>query len=47
MDEEQLAAYWLHLGNLARERGEVEKAERHYARAQKHHDLMNEYLGRA
>jgi hypothetical protein len=42
---EQMAAYWLHFGNLASERGEEEKAERHYQRAQKWHDEMNELLG--
>jgi hypothetical protein len=44
-EAEQMAAHWLHLGNLASERGEDEKAERHYARAQKHQDAMNRYLG--
>ena len=43
-EAEQRAAYWLHRGNLADERGDMEQAERHYARAQKHHDAMNRYL---
>jgi len=33
------------LGNLAKERGEAAKAERHYERSQRWHDRMNEYLG--
>ena len=40
----EMAAYWLHLGNLASERGEKELAERHYARSQKWHDKMNDLL---
>ena len=44
-EAEQKAAYWLYLGNLASERGEHEKAERHYAKSQKWHDLMNHLLG--
>lgn len=39
------AGYWLHLGNLASERGDDEKAERHYARSQKWHDLMIDLSG--
>ena len=48
-DAEQMAAMWLHRGNLAAERGDKEKAERHYDRAQKWHDRMNELIekGRA
>lgn len=42
---EQRAAYWLHLGNKAAERGEKSKAERHYERSQKWHDRMNKALG--
>ncbi len=42
---EQMAARFLHLGNLASERGDKELAERHYARSQKWHDRMNELLG--
>lgn len=38
------AAYWLALGNAASERGDDEKAERHYERAQKWQDKMNELL---
>ncbi len=42
---EQMAAKYLHLGNLASERGDKEQAERHYERSQKYHDKMNEALG--
>ena len=42
---EHMAALWLHRGNLARDRGEHEKAERHYMRSQKWHDEMNRLLG--
>lgn len=45
LEAEQKAAHWLHLGNLAKERGEHEKAERHFERSQKHHDDMNRFLG--
>ena len=41
----QMAAHWLHLGNVAAERRESELAERHYARSQKWHDRMNQLLG--
>ena len=41
------AARWLHLGNLASERGEKDKAERHYQRSQKWHDKMIELSGEA
>lgn len=41
------AGHWLALGNAAEERGESEKAERHYERAQKWQDKMNELLGDA
>jgi len=44
-EAENMAAHWLYLGNRASERGENEKAERHYARAQKWHDKMNRLLG--
>lgn len=40
------AAMWLYRGNLASERGDSAKAERHYERAQKWHDAMNELLER-
>lgn len=40
LDAEQKAAYWLHLGNRALERGDTEKAERHYDRSQRWHDEM-------
>ena len=43
-DAEHMAAMWLHRGNLASESGDNEKAERHYDRAQKWHDRMNELL---
>lgn len=42
---ESAAAYWLYLGNRAAERGEDEKAERHYEKSQTWHDRMNETLG--
>lgn len=42
---EQMAAKYLHLGNLASERGEKELAERHYVRSQWWHDRMNQLLG--
>ncbi len=45
LSAERQAAYWLHLGNLASERGNKELAERHYARSQKWHDRMNKNLG--
>ena len=45
MVAEQRAAHWLHLGNLAAERGDSALAERHYARSQKHLDEMNRMLG--
>ena len=44
-DAEQKAAHWLYLGNKAAERGENEKAERHYAKAQRWQDAMNRALG--
>lgn len=44
-EAERLAAYWLWLGNQASERGELEKAERHYARGQKWHDKVTILLG--
>lgn len=44
-EAEQKAAHWLHLGNLASERGDTVLAERHYDKSQKHHDAMNHYLG--
>ena len=47
LSAERQAAYWLHLGNLASERGEKALAERHYARSQKWHDRMNKGLGNA
>jgi hypothetical protein len=46
LDAEQKAAHWLYLGNRASERGEREKAERHYARSQRWLDAMNRALGR-
>lgn len=39
------AAMWLYRGNKAAERGDVELAERHYARSQEWHDRMNVALG--
>ena len=44
-EAERMSAYWLHLGNLASERGERALAERHYAKGQPHQDRMNELLG--
>lgn len=44
-EAERLAGYWLYLGNVAADRGELEKAERHYMRSQKWHDTMNDLLG--
>lgn len=44
-DAEQMAGRWLYLGNLAKERGDFDLAERHYARGQKWHDKMNRLLG--
>jgi hypothetical protein len=37
-----LASRWLYLGNRASERGDRALAERHYGRAQKWHDRLNE-----
>ena len=45
IDAEEKAGYWLSLGNQAAERGEHEKAERHYAKAQRWQDRMNRILG--
>lgn len=42
---EEMAGYWLHLGNVANEQGKIALAERHYAKAQKWHDTMNKLLG--
>jgi hypothetical protein len=42
---EQMAAYWLYLGNRAVETGRNELAERHFERSQKWHDKMNALLG--
>ena len=42
---EQKAAQWLNAGNEAKERGEKEKAERHYSRSQIWLDRMNVALG--
>ena len=39
------AAKYQHLGNLAAERGQKEKAERHYEQSQKWRDKMNKLLG--
>ena len=41
----EMAGLWLYRGNVARERGQMELAERHYERSQKWHDKMNELLG--
>ena len=45
LDAEQKAAHWIYLGNKAEERGEHDKAERHYQRAQAHMDAMNRAIG--
>lgn len=42
-----MAAMWLNRANEAAERGEHEKAERHYERSQKWHDRMIELSGEA
>lgn len=47
IDAEERAGYWLSRGNQAAERGKYELAERHYVRAQKWQDKMNELLGNA
>lgn len=44
-DASAKGSYWLYLGNKASERGDLALAERHYAKSQKWHDLMNHYLG--
>ena len=44
-EAERVAAHWLYRGNKAKERGDLDMAERHFARSQKHHDEMNRYLG--
>ena len=45
LEAERKAAHWIYLGNKAAERGEHDKAERHYQRAQPHMDAMNRALG--
>jgi hypothetical protein len=47
LEAEQMAGRWLHYGNLAAERGDHALAERHYYRAQKWHDRMNDLLEKA
>ena len=42
---EQNAARWLYLGNVARAKGKLDLAERHYAKSQRWHDKMNVALG--
>jgi len=44
-EAELMATRWLYYGNRAMERNDKDLAERHYARAQKWHDLMNRLLG--
>ena len=39
------AAQWLHLANLASEKGDHVKAEKLYGKAQHWQDRMNHYLG--
>lgn len=41
----EMAGYWLHLGNVASEKGKLDLAERHYDRSQKWHYKMNQLLG--
>src|SRR5690606_9953639 len=41
----EMAEMWLYRANRAAERGEQDKAERHYERAQRWHDEMNRLLG--
>lgn len=45
IEAEEKAGMWLHRGNVAQERSNHELAERHFERAQKWHDRMNELLG--
>jgi hypothetical protein len=42
---EQMAGYWLALGNAASERGDKDVAERHYDRSQKWLDRANQLAG--
>jgi Tfp pilus assembly protein PilF len=44
-EAEEMAELWTYRGNVASERGESEKAERHYERAQKWLDKTNRLLG--
>ena len=41
----RLGSMWKHYANLAGERGDKEMQERHYARAQKWLDILNELEG--
>ena len=45
LQAESMASMWLHRGNLASERGDREKAERHYNRAQPWLDKANRLRG--
>jgi hypothetical protein len=42
---EHRAAHWLAAGNAARERGDLQLAERHYAKSQKWLDKANALAG--
>lgn len=45
IEAEEKAGMWLHRANVAAERGETEKAERHYERAQRWLDEANVLRG--
>ena len=47
IEAEQKAGYWLALGREAEERGEAEKAERHYTRSEKWLSKLNRLEGKA
>lgn len=42
---EHRAAHWLAVGNAARERGDLQMAEKHYVKAQKWLDKANALAG--
>ena len=42
---EHMAAHWLAVGNAARERGDLQLAEKHYAKAQNWLDKANALAG--
>ena len=45
IEADEMAALWLYRGNIASEKGDLEKAERHYERSQKWLDKLNRLLG--